>query len=262
MTQMRAAVMPPAFIDECIKDLKVVAIFLTRLPVKFRGEILPEALGRALRFAPLVGLLIGLIGGAVFGLASALGLPPLVSGLLAVAATILLTGALHEDGLADVADGFGGGRDPMEKRSIMRDSRLGTYGAAALFLSILIRAAALAALGGGTAVAALVAAHTVSRALLPLAMIVSPAAAAGGLAAAAEVPAARDVGVSLALGGLIAILALGLGGALLSSLLAAAAAGLVLWLARRMIGGYTGDVLGAVQQVAEITVLLVVAGSL
>ncbi len=253
--------MAAPWFDDAIRDLKVATVFLTRFPVRVAGDLPAAAIGRALRLAPLVGLLVGLAGGLVAAVALGLGLPPLVAGLLAVAVTMLATGALHEDGLADVADGFGGGRDPAAKRAIMRDSRLGTYGAASLFLSILLRAAALAA-AGGSAVAALVAAHALSRALLAPAMALAPAASSEGLAADAGVPTARDASIALALGALLAVLALGLADALLALLLAGAAAGAVLWLARRMIGGYTGDVLGAVQQMAEITILLVAAGTL
>lgn len=254
--------MSSSFLAEYLRDFRVAMIFLTRLPVRVAGDLPAKALGRALRLAPLVGLVIALAGGAVFGLSAALGLPPLVCGLLAVGTTILLTGALHEDGLADVADGFGGGASAEQKRSIMRDSRLGTFGAAGLFFSILLRAAALAALGAGAALAALLAAHALSRALLPLAMIVAPAAAGDGLAASAEVPEGRDAGLALALGGLVSVITLGFGSALLAAFLAVASAGLLLLLARRMIGGYTGDVLGATQQLAEITVLLVAAVTL
>ncbi len=253
--------MASSWFDDAIRDLKVATVFLTRLPVRVTGDLPSTAIGRALRLAPLVGLLVGLAGGLAYGLALDLGLPPLVAGLLAVAVTMLATGALHEDGLADVADGFGGGRDAEGKRAIMRDSRLGTFGAASLFLSILLRAAALAA-AGGSGLAALVAAHAVSRALLAPVMAFTPAASTEGLAADAGDPSPRDAGIALALGGLLALLALGLSDALLALLLAAAAAGAILWLARRMIGGYTGDVLGAVQQMAEITILLVAAGTL
>ena len=106
-------------------------------------------LGRALRLAPLVGLVVGVCGALVTSIAvGGLGLPPLPAALLTIGATIWITGALHEDGLADVADGFGGAFERSRKLAIMRDSRIGAYGVLALILSIGLRAAALAALTG------------------------------------------------------------------------------------------------------------------
>ena len=234
---------------------------MTRLPLRHHGEITGAALARATRANPLVGAVIGGLGGLVFWVASGLGLTPLLAALLTLAATLLLTGALHEDGLADVADGFGGGWDRQRKLDIMRDSRIGTYGGAALFLTLALRAGALAALAEPALVAgALMAAHGAARGFLPLVMISMPLARAEGLAAYAETPAKSTAytagGLSLAL----SVICLGLG----PGLLALFVAGMTVWvfraIARRQIGGYTGDVLGAMEQLAEIAFLLTLVG--
>jgi adenosylcobinamide-GDP ribazoletransferase len=249
---------PPRQLAEWWTDLRVAAGFLTRLPT---GATVPpgaeRVLSRATRVYPVVGLGIGLAGGAAFWLATTLGLPPLIAGLIAVAATMILTGALHEDGLADTADGFGGGAEPGRKLEIMRDSRTGAYGAAALVLSIAIRGAALAALATPAAVVlALVAAHAISRACLPAAMATMPLARASGLAASAGRPEPAEAGIALALGAAIALLSQGFGLALAALLAGVFSAALVAWLAQAQVGGYTGDVLGALQQAAETAVLL------
>jgi adenosylcobinamide-GDP ribazoletransferase len=244
-------------------DLKVALIFLTRLPLRHEGRIAGGELGRALRTGPLVGVLVGLVGAAGFWAAGLLALPPLLCGLIAVAATILFTGALHEDGLADTADGFGGGVDRARKLEIMRDSRIGAYGVVALILSIGLRAGALAALATPAAAgAALVAAHAVARAALPAAMIAMPPARKDGLAATGGRPAAIHAANAVILAGLLGLLALGPGAGLAGLLAGAGGALAVIVLARAQIGGYTGDVLGAVQQAAEIAVLLAAAASL
>jgi cobalamin synthase len=129
-----------------VVDVKIALIFLTRLPLRHAGAITGEDLARASWANPIAGALIGASGALVYLIAYSIGLPPLLSALLAVAATILITGALHEDGLGDVADGFGGAFEREKKLAIMRDSRIGTYAGLALILSVAIRAAALTAI--------------------------------------------------------------------------------------------------------------------
>src|SRR5262249_12873429 len=138
---------------------------------------------------PLAGLLIGLAGGAIYFLAHSVGLTAGPAAALALATTVLLTGALHEDGLADTADGVGGGRTRDRKLEIMRDSRIGAYGACALFLSLIIRWSALAAIANPQAVlVTLCVAHAASRASLPAFMRLVPLARTDGLAAGAGQP--------------------------------------------------------------------------
>jgi len=246
-----------------MQEFTAACLFLTRLPLPWRGAW-PDGLDqRALAWFPIVGGLIGAAGGLAFWGFWSLGLPAWLAACATVALLMLLTGALHEDGLADMADGFGGGRDKAAKLAIMKDSRVGTNGAAALVLSLCLRIGALAALGDPRTVAlALIGAHAWSRGLLPALKLWQPDARADGLSAAQGRPNAARALVALIIGfslgatvlgklpgtaGAAGLLVLGL------SALSVAALGL---LSRRQIGGVTGDVLGAAQQAAELTFLL------
>jgi adenosylcobinamide-GDP ribazoletransferase len=179
----------------------------------------------------------------------ALGLSQSVAVLWALAANILVTGALHEDGLADTADGFGGGSTRERKLAIMRDSRIGSYGAIALALSLILRVTALS-LATRPAWSLLLAAVFGRAAMLVLLLLLRPART-DGLAA----PLARGAPV-LAVVGIALSLLLGV----LSARALCAATGVALamsFAARRQIGGYTGDILGATEQIAECAVLTV-----
>lgn len=241
-------------------ELHLAAAFLTRLPLPDCGAVAPGGLARTMRLFPLVGAGIGGGAGLVFFLAHGV-LPPLAAALLAVLAGVLLTGALHEDGLADTADGLGarGGRE--KRLEVMRDSRTGAYGVLALIFTIGLRAAALAAAPSAlVGLGALVAAAAWSRALVPAAMQVMPPARADGLGAGAGVPDATVAATAAVLGLVLAFLGLGLA-APVAVLVALAAAWAVVVLARKTLGGFTGDVLGAIQQAAELGVLLAAAGA-
>ncbi len=242
-----------------VDDLKVATAFLSRIPVSAGGAAAPGRLARAARAFPLVGAGLGLLGGLVYAIALGLGLTPTLAAVLALAALVWLTGALHEDALADVADGFGGGTERDEKLRIMRDSRVGSYGALALVVSFALRVAALSALAEpGTVTAALVAAGAASRATMAGLMQRLEPARTEGRAAEAGKPDDRAVALALAIAAVISVLGLGLragAGGFLAAGLGAAAVG---YLARRQIGGHTGDVLGAGQQAAEILCLLTV----
>lgn len=236
----------------------VATAFFTRIPIARPAHLEPLA-GAAWAF-PLVGAGIGGIAAFAFLLVQLLGLGDWPAAVLAVLAGIFLTGALHEDGLGDTADGLIGGDDRDARLAIMRDSRLGTFGVIAIVLSVLLRAAALAGIGEPIyAGLALVAAHAASRAALPCAMFVLAPARAEGLAAAAGRPSMPLVFGAVALGLLITLAALGpMRGATAFGLAGAAIFALGV-LAHRRIGGYTGDVLGACQQVGEIVILLTAA---
>jgi adenosylcobinamide-GDP ribazoletransferase len=245
--------------------------FLTRVPVPgwvAREPWDPARLNQAVRHFPLVGAAVGLVGAAVAVLALLLW-PPLVAAALAVAATVWLTAAFHEDGLADTADALLGTATREGALAIMKDSRIGTYGAAALVLSLLLRVALLAELlrtDPLLAAAVCIAAHAAGRAAAVALMAVLPYG--GDEAHAKAKPLARQVR------GRDAVWAGGLGAALLglpwlaqpgwvaAGQALAAALGLVMlvavlraWLRRRL-GGYTGDTLGACEQLGEITVAL------
>jgi adenosylcobinamide-GDP ribazoletransferase len=251
------------WVQRRVNELKIGFIFLTRLPLTLQQPAAPDELSRALWCAPIVGVAVGLVGAAVYGFAQTLNLPPLPATVLAIAATVLVTGALHEDGLADVVDGFGGGATRERKLDIMRDSRIGTYGVCALILSFMLRAAALANLGDPSLVAAaLVAAHAAGRAPIPAFMRIVPAARTDGMSVDAGRPPQTSALVAVLLGLIAVVLALGFGASIVAIILLCAGFGLMAWLCNRQIGGQTGDVLGALEQIGEITVLLVAAAML
>lgn len=233
--------------------------FLTRLPVKIaEGTQLPP-LSQAARAFPLAGLAAGLIAGVAGAIAFGLGLPGLVAGAVGVAAGILATGAMHEDGFADMADGFWGGRDKPAKLAIMRDSRIGSYGVLALGLMLIIRIGLVSAvlqLSGGLALIMLLAgAGAFSRGLIVPLMAELPPAREDGLSVMAGQPSADTARQAMVLGAGIGALLLwagaGLGGMVLGLLLAYAAAKAITRLAKAHIGGQTGDVCGALALAAE-----------
>ncbi|HZU91701.1 MAG TPA: adenosylcobinamide-GDP ribazoletransferase [Stellaceae bacterium] len=235
----------------------IAATFLTRVPLAAEAGR-PLAAG-AWAF-PLVGAGVG--GFAALALLIVRLLVPgdWPAALAAVLASAAVSGALHEDGLADTADGLLGGHDREARLAIMRDSRHGTYGVLALVFSVLLRAAALAAQGDPVhAALALIAAHAASRAVLPAALLALAPARADGLGAGAGRPRPGQVVAAAALGGAIALAALGPLCGLLALALAGAAVVAAAGLAERRIGGYTGDVLGAFQQLAEIVILFTAA---
>jgi adenosylcobinamide-GDP ribazoletransferase len=242
-------------------DLKAGLIFSTRIPIAQAEPIEGREIARACWTLPLIGALIGLAGALVYWIASGFGLPPLISAALTLAATLALTGCLHEDGLADTLDGFGG--ESRERRlEIMRDSRIGTYGACALVLSLLLRVGALAGLAGpAPAALALVASHAGGRALLPAFLRFLPPARQDGLAADAGRPAWASVAIALALGVLILLMGLGPERAAIACVLLLAAFVLMRRLCLRQIGGQTGDAAGALEQIGEIAVLLTAAAA-
>jgi adenosylcobinamide-GDP ribazoletransferase len=242
-----------------IGDLAVAIAFYTRLPVRPAAPVDGAAVARASWCAPLVGALIGALAGLAYWAAWRLNLPPFVCAALAVAAGMLLTGALHEDGLADTADGFGG-TTRERALDIMRDGRIGAFGTCALVICLTLRIGALADLPRAALVAwALVGAHAAGRAALPAFMRLVPPARADGLSATAGAPSRERAAVAAATGFVLLWIALGLRNALIALLLVRVAAVVMAWLARRKIGGQTGDVLGAVEQVSETLVLLVTA---
>jgi adenosylcobinamide-GDP ribazoletransferase len=223
----------------------------------------PDWLSRSVKYFPAVGIGIGVASALVLMLAGKIW-NPVVAALLAVTTSIAITGALHEDGLADVADGFGGGWTQEQRLAIMKDSRIGAYGAIALGLSIALRVAALATLPFAAGAAALIAAHAAARATPALA--ISRMTYVGDVSAMkvayADSPVRSDelrftlLSVAAAM---LPLIFVSIGAATMGLLIGAAmAAALAMW-SRRLIGGYTGDVLGATEQLFEIGFLLGVA---
>src|ERR1700688_3145049 len=240
-------------------DLAVSILFCTRLPLPHALPAEGADVARASWALPIAGALVGAVGALVYWLAHAVGLTPWPAAALALVATVALTGCLHEDGLADTADGFGGGNTRERKLEIMRDSRIGTYGVCALTLSILLRVSAIASLGNPIVVLwALIAAHGAARAAMPVFMALVPPARRDGLAFAAGQPSGDRVVTASMLGILSLWIGLGptLGIALLILLLVSIV--LMAWLRVVQIAGQTGDVLGAVEIWSEILILLIV----
>lgn len=244
------------------RDFLIALQFLTRLPVRTATSWTMADLAASAPMFPLIGALVGFIGALVYATASFLGLPPALAGVLAIAAAILSTGALHEDGLADVADVFGGGHSKDDKLRIMRDSRLGSYGAIALALCLFARIACLSTLAAPFAVgAALIASNALSRAAMPVAMTVMPNARDDGLAASAGRPHPGRAAAGLLVALLSTALCLPLPIAIAATVVTGIASVMLLALAQRQIGGITGDVLGALQQIVEISCLLAVVAA-
>lgn len=241
-------------------DLRLAMLFSTRLPLASPRVVEGGDLARASWALPIAGAVVGAFGALVYWLAYAVGLAPFLAATLAVTATLLVTGGLHEDGLADTADGFGGATSRERRLDIMRDSRVGSFGACALGLTLLLRVGALATLAEPALVApALVAAHAAARAILPIFMRLTPPARADGLAAAAGRPSLATAALAGCIGAATLFLAIPRTAAVIAiAVLAAATVGLSRF-TMRQIGGHTGDVVGALEQSGECLVLLVVS---
>ncbi len=247
-----------ALTDRPVERLVFTLRFFTRLPIPgntgHEGDLAKNAI-----WFPLAGLVVGLITGIVWW-AGMQFFPPMVAAGLALAAGLLVTGALHEDGFADCADGLGGGFTRERALEIMRDSRIGAYGTIALIVSIGLRWAALASLAVWSGLLALLLAHAVSRAVIALPIATSRYARKEGLGT--TVSSGVDQTTMLivcAIAALIGLLLAGFAG-LFAVFLAFVAGWLFLKRLEARLGGYTGDGLGAIQQIAEITVLIILAG--
>jgi adenosylcobinamide-GDP ribazoletransferase len=241
-----------------VNGFQAAASFLTRLRVGATVEGRAD-LPRSVPWFPVVGGLLGL--GAAGAYAGArLVLPPLVAAALAISVTVLLTGAFHEDGLADTADALGGWSRE-EALRILKDPAHGTYGVLAIAISVVLRVGAIAGLDGWAALAILPAAHALSRAgAVGLLGWVKPATTDGlGVSYSASVTRRLAVGAS-AVGLVIGLASLGLWGLPAALLVGLGAAG-VGWLGDRKLGGVTGDLLGAAQQAGEVLVVLLGAAA-
>jgi adenosylcobinamide-GDP ribazoletransferase len=238
--------------------------FMTIIPVPSSdAAIAPDWLSRCAKYFPVVGIGVGLASAVVLLLAGRVW-SPVVASLLAVAASIAITGALHEDGLADTADGLGGGTSVEKRLAIMKDSRIGTYGTLALVFSLALRVTALADMPLWTAAVALIAAHGVAR-ITPI-FVMNALPYAGDTAAmkvsydnAPVSPHDRRFTLVVVLCALLPLAFTSILSVISGLLLGAALAAAVTYSASQRINGYTGDVLGAVEQMFEIGFLLGVA---
>ncbi|MDF1720137.1 MAG: adenosylcobinamide-GDP ribazoletransferase [Minwuia sp.] len=242
-------------------DLSLALGWLTRLPVAFPPAAGQRKLAQALWAFPLIGLLLASAMAACFSLLTGLGASPLLAAVVTVTVGALLTGALHEDGLADMLDGLGARGGQSARLTAMRDSRIGAYGVLGLIIILLVRIAALADLPPLQVMAALASAMALGRAAMAVTMTRLPLARAQGAAAAAGLARPADARRAVATGILITVIASGLGGLPVLHMIAViAVGGAALWLvmrqARSAFGGYSGDILGATCAVTETAVLL------
>ena len=244
--------------SDLIGDFRTALAMLSRLPAG-GGAVTPRI---AWAFPP-VGALLGAIGGLAYMLAAALHLPPWLAAFWALAVEIGVAGGLHEDGLADSADALGAEASPARRLEILRDSRIGVFGALALILALGIRAsaiAAIAAMGGAGAVLAamMVAGASARAAMIGVPFLLAPARRDGLGAGLGRLPAGASlVGVGLATA--LALMLLGPGRALGVAMAASLALAAVARIAARRLGGYTGDIYGAVAAVAACCVLSLLA---
>jgi adenosylcobinamide-GDP ribazoletransferase len=256
-------------IRDFIDDVARSVAFLSRIHMPQRHFVnFDGRLSRAVRAFPVAGLLIVLPAAAIVSIFSAIQAAPLFTAFVAVAIQALITGALHEDGLSDTADGLGGGRSKESALIIMKDSRIGSYGAVALILSFGLRVSALAAViplvspsGAGLLV---LAAAALSRTAMVWHWSKLPPARKDGVAASAGEPDAAAVTVALFLGVVLAALLLLVSGvSLLAAVLSIAAFAATVpafsQIVAGKIGGHTGDTIGATQQLCEIAVLAALA---
>ncbi len=237
-------------------DVPAALGLLTRLPIRVDTEIAMARGSRAAWAYPIVGLLIGLVAASIAVAAQALGFSAAMVATIAVAAQVIVTGAMHEDGLADTADGLWGGWDVARRLEIMKDSHIGAYGVIALIIGFAMRWAAIATLvsSGGT-FASLIAAAMISRAAMVVMMHALPNARDGGLSSSVGRPQRQTALVAVGIAALGALMVVGFG-AMTMLIIAAIAAGICAIIATAKIKGQTGDILGATQQVTEITVLM------
>ena len=242
-----------------VQDLPAALGLLTRLPVPVQADR-AMARGAAAAWAyPVVGAAIGVIVAAGIALMQWVGIAGGIAAALALVLAVILTGAMHEDGLADSADGLWGGWDRARRLAIMKDSHIGTYGVIALALTLLIRWLVLVALVATDSYwATLIGAGAVSRAGMVVLMGVMVHARADGLSRHVGRPDARTVWLAMAIAGLIGLICVGFN-AVIAAMAAVIVCGLI---ARAKIGGQTGDILGATQQITEIAVLLAVVVTL
>ncbi|USX27751.1 adenosylcobinamide-GDP ribazoletransferase [Oxalobacteraceae bacterium OTU3CINTB1] len=241
--------------------------FFTRLPIPRWVGFDPAWLNQASRYFPLVGVVVALIAGAVYAVAFKF-FPPVIAVILSAAAGIYATGAFHEDGFADMCDGFGGGMTQERVLEIMKDSRIGAYGAIGIFCLLLLKCAILTRIPPFGVLAALLVAHPMSR-LMAVSLIwrLDYARAEGKAKPLAQKMRNMEFAIAAITALLPALILIYLGWLSWTMLISGCAFALVatFWLARkfvRRIGGYTGDCLGAVQQVTEVVFYLCVLAGL
>jgi adenosylcobinamide-GDP ribazoletransferase len=242
--------------NDIIRDIALALILLTRLPLPGLPKPWFQHQAHAAWAFPLAGLAVTIPACAVATLALWMGLPESIAAGLLLTVQIVLTGAMHEDGLADTADGFWGGFTPERRLEIMKDSQIGTYGALSLIVAIGLRWLALTALLTTTGLWAPLALAALSRAVMPVLMFALPNARISGLSNSVGRPSAAVISSGLILALLVSALIIGANTVPIAAAMGLTTLGLAL-LARAKVGGQAGDILGAGQITAELTGLLV-----
>jgi adenosylcobinamide-GDP ribazoletransferase len=234
--------------------------FLTRIPVGPIRDLPQDWLVRSVKCMPLVGALIGVVAGGVL-LVSAAFFPEPLPVVIGLAMAIALTGAMHEDGLADTVDAMGGGADRERTLEIMKDSRIGTFGALALVVVLALKGTALAQMDPHSAFRVLIAGHAGARLAAVLMLSALPYAGAGNAMVSRTTSRMTpgEIVTAIALGLTPGLIVLQPAILFIPTMFALGATGLTALVARRRIGGYTGDVLGAVEQVYETTFFMFAA---
>lgn len=245
--------------QDWMDDLQICLIFLTRIPIPGGLVLSNPSLAQACRFFPVIGALLGVIGAIVLAVTHQFGLPQNASVLLAIAAIVIVSGGLHEDGLSDTADGLGGGIDKERRLEIMKDSRVGSFGVIALIICICLKWAGLAALPIGSAAMAVFVSAVISRGTLPVFMRYLPTVKEEGLSAQVGQPDFDRVAISILITLAAALIGLGFWLTIYVVLVLALITSAMAFWVKIKIGGQTGDILGAFQQIAEISVILTIA---
>lgn len=250
--------MPPLF---ALSDIAAAVGLLSRLPVPVDTDRATARGARAAWAYPLAGLVLAVIAGSVAHFCLAVGLSPSLTAGLCLATLAITTGALHEDGLSDAADGLWGGWDMSRRLDIMKDSRIGAYGVIALILGFGLRWQALALILGTSVWAPLIATAMISRAAMVPLMWRLPHARSSGLSQSVGRPAPRTALAAMAIAILASLILFQITGLLLLGV-ATFASVTCACIAKQKIGGQTGDILGATQQITEIAVLLTLAAAI
>lgn len=243
-------------------DIPAALGLLSRLPIRVDLQAAQSRAAAAVWAYPLAGLVLAVIAGIVGMIAIWLGLSASIVAALTLGTLIVSTGAMHEDGLADSIDGLWGGWDKERRLKIMKDSHIGTYGVLALILSVLIRWSCLSALiAGGHLWAGVLITAMASRALMVAVMVALPHARGSGLSHSVGHPAWQSAVLAAAIAAVLTLI-------LSPTSLIALALGLCaigwIWarVARAKIGGQTGDILGATQQLGDMTALIILTVTL
>ena len=249
----------PNSLTGCWRDFVRAATFLTRIPFHIDETEAARPLATAALGFPLVGLMVGVIGAIAFVIANAIGLPQLASALIAVAATALVAGGLHEEGLANAVDGLFSRKDRDDSLRVMREASLGKFGMLALIFVVGLKVAAIEALEPGIAAAALIGSEVTARTVLPAVLMLAVPARTEGLSFQAGRPRKESVIFTLLLGGALTLLMLGIGTGLVAVVVTAVLCVLMARITTMRLGGHTGDVLGAMEQITATAVLLTAA---